>query len=298
MDGQPTPTDKLAPLCPSSERLFLAILQYARMWEHFGVTALRTASMTETTADMTTSNPVWPSQPCLSSAGATEPATVPLPKGTPACPSVASDATSVPRTDSLSLRPSERLQALRVIADEVRQCTQCAELASTRTQTVFGVGNPQARVCFFGEAPGADEDQQGEPFVGRAGQLLDRIIEACGMKRQDVYILNVLKCRPPGNRNPSRDESAACRHFFERQLTTIQPEYIVCLGAIAATTLLQSNLTIGQLRGSFHDWQGIKVLATYHPAYLLRNPPAKKDVWQDMKILLADMGLPIPEQKG
>jgi DNA polymerase len=159
---------------------------------------------------------------------------------------------------------------------------------------VFGVGNPNARLLFFGEAPGADEDRLGEPFVGRAGQLLTKIIEACTLRREDVYIMNVLKCRPPGNRNPTSEEAANCRPFFERQLEIIQPEYIVCLGSIAATTLLDTNASIGRLRGQFHDYRGIPVLATYHPAYLLRNPSAKKLVWEDMKMLMKAMGLQLP----
>lgn len=189
------------------------------------------------------------------------------------------------------LNRGERLTVLDVMRTEVAACRKCSELATTRTQTVFGVGNIEPRVCFFGEAPGADEDEQGEPFVGRAGQLLNKIIEASQMKREDVYILNTLKCRPPGNRTPAIEEVANCRHFFERQLEALRPEYLVCLGSVAAQSLLNTTLTIGKLRGRFHDYRGIKVLATYHPAYLLRNPNAKKDVWEDMKILMRDMGL-------
>jgi len=181
--------------------------------------------------------------------------------------------------------------SLEIIRTEVAGCTACHELASTRTQTVFGVGNPQARLCFLGEAPGADEDRQGEPFVGRAGQLLTKIIEACTLTRQDVYILNVLKCRPPGNRNPAPDEVSHCRGFLDRQLALIQPEYICCLGTIAAQTLLQTDTPISRLRGKFVDYNGIAVMCTYHPAYLLRNPAAKKDVWEDMKVLMARMGI-------
>ncbi len=184
--------------------------------------------------------------------------------------------------------------SLAIIQTEVAACTLCDELASTRTQTVFGVGNPKARLCFLGEAPGADEDRQGEPFVGRAGQLLTKIIEACTLQRSDVYILNVLKCRPPGNRTPLPHEVENCRGFLDRQLALIQPEYICCLGAVAAQTLLQTETTIGKLRGTIHDYRGIGVLCTYHPAYLLRNPAAKKDVWEDMKILMAKMGIKLP----
>ncbi len=180
---------------------------------------------------------------------------------------------------------------LEIVQADVAACQQCAELASTRTQTVFGVGNPQARLCFLGEAPGADEDRQGEPFVGRAGKLLTRIIEACTLTREDVYILNVLKCRPPGNRNPLPDEVRKCRGFLNRQLELIQPEFICCLGAVAAQTLLETDLPIGKLRGDFHEYEGVRVMCTYHPAYLLRNPSAKRIVWEDMKRLMLELDI-------
>jgi DNA polymerase len=192
--------------------------------------------------------------------------------------------------------PIDRPTALATIQREVCTCVRCPHLAEARTQTVFGVGNPNARVVFFGEAPGADEDAKGEPFVGKAGQLLDKIIEACTMKRAEVYILNVLKCRPPGNRAPTDEETANCRGYFERQLEIIKPDYIVCLGATAAKALLNSPWSIGRLRGKFHDYQSAKVVATYHPAYLLRNPSAKVDVWEDMKMMLADMGIEVPKK--
>jgi DNA polymerase len=178
-----------------------------------------------------------------------------------------------------------------VLRQEVATCTRCHELATTRTQTVFGVGNPKARLCFLGEAPGADEDKRGEPFVGRGGQLLDKIIEACQLKREDVYILNMLKCRPPGNRNPAPDELANCRPFLERQLELIEPEYICCLGAVASQNLLGVQTPIGKLRGKMHAYRGAKVVCTFHPAYLLRNPAAKKDCWDDMKFLMREMGV-------
>jgi uracil-DNA glycosylase family 4 len=186
---------------------------------------------------------------------------------------------------------NERVAALEIVRTEVAGCTRCTELARTRTQTVFGVGNPQARLVFMGEAPGADEDRQGEPFVGRAGQLLNKIIEACTLKREDVYILNTIKCRPPENRNPAPQESANCREYLDRQLQILRPEFICCLGAVAAQSLLNTTVTIGKLRGSFHDYQGIRVLCTYHPAYLLRNPSSKKDCWDDMQILMREMGI-------
>lgn len=181
--------------------------------------------------------------------------------------------------------------SLEVLQAEVAACQRCETLCCGRTQTVFGVGDPHARLCFLGEAPGADEDKQGEPFVGRAGQLLTKIIEACTLSREGVYILNVLKCRPPGNRNPAPDEVENCREFLDRQLKLIKPEFICCLGAVAARTLLGTELPIGRLRGQFFDYQGIQVMCTYHPAYLLRNPAAKKDVWEDMKMLMRKMGV-------
>lgn len=180
---------------------------------------------------------------------------------------------------------------LEILQQEVTDCTLCDELSRTRTQTVFGVGDPNARLCFMGEAPGADEDRTGEPFVGRAGQLLTKIIEACTLTRDQVYILNVLKCRPPGNRNPTPTESANCKQYLRRQLELIQPEFICCLGAVAAQNLLETTESIGRLRGRVHQYRGINVVCTYHPAYLLRNPAAKKDCWEDMKMLMAQMGV-------
>ncbi len=177
----------------------------------------------------------------------------------------------------------------------VAACTLCDELASTRSQTVFGVGDPKARLCFLGEAPGADEDRLGEPFVGRGGQLLDKILAACNLKREDVYLLNVLRCRPPNNRNPQEDEAQNCRQFLDRQLELVAPEFICCLGAVAAQNLLSTTVSIGRLRGKLHDYQGIQVVCTYHPAYLLRNPSAKKDAWADMKLLMREMGTPVGE---
>jgi DNA polymerase len=190
------------------------------------------------------------------------------------------------------LSPQEKLAQLQVLQTEVAGCTRCSELASTRTQTVFGVGNPGARLVFVGEAPGADEDAQGEPFVGRAGQLLtDIITKGMKLRREDVYILNVLKCRPPGNRNPAPNEVINCRGFLDRQLEILQPEFLCCLGAVPAKAILNTEQSIGRLRGKFHEYRGIPVLCTYHPAYLLRNPPAKKEVWEDIKVLLKRMGL-------
>jgi uracil-DNA glycosylase family 4 len=187
-------------------------------------------------------------------------------------------------------------KALELLAQEVSVCCKCSELVSSRNQTVFGEGAPGVELCFVGEAPGADEDAQGLPFVGAAGQLLNKIIAACGFERSEVYICNIIKCRPPGNRTPLPNEAANCRAFLERQLELVQPRFICALGSCAAQNLLNSTLALGKLRGRFHHYKGIPVLCTYHPAYLLphRNPDKKKDVWEDMKILLTRMGRPIP----
>jgi len=181
--------------------------------------------------------------------------------------------------------------ALAVLRDEVAACQRCLPLAKARTQTVFGTGPVTARLCFLGEAPGADEDASGEPFVGRAGQLLTKIIEACTLTREDVYILNVLKCRPPDNRPPLPEETANCRGYFERQLEIIAPEFICCLGTTASQALLASDETIGKLRKRWFSWRSSQVICTYHPSYLLRNPAAKRDVWDDMKLLMARLGV-------
>ena len=191
----------------------------------------------------------------------------------------------------ISLGLAARQSELSVIQEQVAACTKCAELASHRTQTVFGVGNPAARLVFVGEGPGAEEDRQGEPFVGEAGQLLDKIISACKLSRNDVFILNTVKCRPPANRNPSQDELANCWGFAERQLEIIQPEFICCLGSVASKTLLKTTQSLGRLRRRFHQYRGSRVLVTYHPAYLLRTPSAKRHVWEDMQLLMKEMGV-------
>lgn len=193
------------------------------------------------------------------------------------------------RTPHEKARMLDELNRLHVIP-----CTKCPELVRNRTQTVFGVGNPAAELVLVGEAPGQEEDAQGEPFVGPAGQLLNRILAACGFSRQDVYICNVLKCRPPNNRTPLPHEIANCRGYLEQQLAIIAPKYICCLGAVAAQTLLNTNQSIGKLRGQVHRYRGAALICTYHPAYLLRNPAAKREVWEDMKLLLRTMGRPVP----
>ncbi len=193
------------------------------------------------------------------------------------------------------IAPSTSHQApdLGSIRAHIGDCTRCKLHTLGRTQVVFGSGNPNADLMFVGEAPGADEDEQGVPFIGRAGQLLTKIIEAIGLTRDDVYIANVIKCRPPGNRNPEPDEIAECEPFLLKQIETIRPKVIVALGTFAAHTLLRTGAPISKLRGTFHEYHGAQLLPTFHPAYLLRSPDKKRDVWDDMKkvraVLMGDV---------
>jgi DNA polymerase len=182
-------------------------------------------------------------------------------------------------------KPEVRAEALAAIDVQVKACTRCV-LHRGRTTTVFGVGHPCARVCFIGEGPGAEEDRRGEPFVGRAGQLLDRIIVAMGLRRSEVYIGNTVKCRPPENRTPYPEEMEACAPYLRGQLEAIAPQVIVALGRPAAQALLAVNSSLGELRGRFHRHRGIPVMVTYHPAYLLRNPSAKKSTWEDVQLVM------------
>jgi DNA polymerase len=183
------------------------------------------------------------------------------------------------------------------IREDLGECTRC-KLHKTRKNIVFADGNPKAELVFVGEGPGADEDAQGLPFVGRAGKLLNQMIEAMGLRRQDVYICNVVKCRPPENRLPEKDEITPCSPFLLRQLDTIAPKVIVCLGACAAQTLLETNRGISQFRGQWLDFRGYKLMATYHPAYLLRNPSAKAEVWKDLQKVMAVLSLELKKGKS
>jgi len=184
--------------------------------------------------------------------------------------------------------PSGRAAALEMIREEIGDCRRCP-LCSTRTNIVFGTGDPHASLVFVGEAPGEDEDLRGEPFVGRAGQLLTKMIVAMGLSRQEVYIANIIKCRPPKNRNPQPEEIAACQPFLLKQIQAIRPKVVCALGTFSAQTLLGSQQRISDLRGRFHDFHGIKVLPTFHPAYLLRNPSEKKRVWEDLQKIMAEI---------
>ncbi len=180
--------------------------------------------------------------------------------------------------------------ALKVIREDIGECTRC-RLHKGRTNLVFGVGNVNADLMFVGEGPGADEDAQGEPFVGRAGQLLNNMIAAMGLKREDVYIANVVKCRPPGNRTPEKDECDVCSPFLLRQIDVIRPKVIVALGAVAAKNLLAINDSMANLRGRWYDFRDSKLLVTYHPAYLLRDPRQKKEAWKDLQMVMKYLGL-------
>jgi uracil-DNA glycosylase len=191
---------------------------------------------------------------------------------------------------------SDPARALQIIREDLGDCTRCRLHKQGRKQIVFGVGNPQAELMFIGEAPGADEDQQGEPFVGRAGQLLTNMIKAMGLAREQVYIANIIKCRPPGNRTPERDECETCSPFLLRQIEAIKPKVIVALGAVAAKTLLAINAPMSELRGRWYDFRGTKLAVTYHPAFLLRDPRQKGEAWKDLQRVMKELGLEAPRR--
>jgi uracil-DNA glycosylase family 4 len=202
-----------------------------------------------------------------------------------------SDTSPSPEPDAVPVAVSRSsAEALAAIRDDLGECTRCKLHTLGRKQIVFGVGNPHADVMFVGEAPGADEDEQGVPFVGRAGQLLTKMIEAMGLTRDDVYIANVLKCRPPGNRNPEPDEIATCEPFLFRQLASVQPKVVIALGAFAARTLLKTDAPISRLRGRVFDYRGAQLIPTFHPSFLLRSPGYKREAWEDLKTALAVLG--------
>ncbi|PYX97595.1 MAG: uracil-DNA glycosylase [Acidobacteria bacterium] len=196
----------------------------------------------------------------------------------------------LPMTSDEQMTPE---QALRVIREDLGDCTRCPLHKQGRKQIVFGVGNPRADIMFIGEGPGADEDQQGEPFVGRAGQLLNNMISAMGIRREDVYIANVVKCRPPANRTPEREECDTCSPFLLRQIAVVKPKIIVALGAVAAKTLLGVNDAMVNLRGRLYDFKNTRLAVTYHPAYLLRDPRQKKEAWKDLQMVMKYLGMPM-----
>ena len=246
--------------------------------------------------------PIEPPSPSASPlAVAPAPAPAPKPAPKPTLPSV-----PPPLAASLFEEPSidvmvpadERPALLETLAAEVSRCVRCPQLASTRTQTVFGEGSTTARLMFVGEAPGADEDRTGRPFVGRAGSLLtDMITKGMGLDRSEVYIANILKSRPPENRPPQPDEMAHCLPYLERQIEIIRPEFLCLLGKTAASALLETALPLGRLRGKWFRYRKIPTIVTYHPSALLRNPAWKRDAWEDLQTLMNAMGLKAPERK-
>ncbi|MGH9737649.1 MAG: uracil-DNA glycosylase [Candidatus Acidiferrales bacterium] len=245
----------------------------------------RDSSRTQNIEPIPASAPVVPSSAASAGAqGALVPeATMPKSAPSPAIiPQVAGASLFEERIENDSLD--------RIREDITPRCTRC-KLHKARKQIVFGVGNPKAQLVFVGEGPGRDEDEQGEPFVGRAGKLLTQMIEAMSLRRQDVYICNVVKCRPPENRLPEKDETATCSPYLIRQLDVIHPKVICCLGACSAQTLLNTAQGISRFRGEWFEFRGAKLIATYHPAYLLRNPAAKAEVWKDLQKVMAVLGL-------
>jgi len=211
----------------------------------------------------------------------------------------------------IGLKPEQSVsgpvKALKIIREDLGDCTRCVLHKQGRKQIVFGVGNPKAELMFVGEGPGADEDAQGEPFVGRAGQLLNNMIKAMGISREQVYIANIVKCRPPGNRTPEREECETCSPFLMRQIAVIKPKVVVALGAVAAKTLLAMNASMMQLRGRFYEfrptgvrsndpnWDGCKLAVTYHPAFLLRDPRQKGEAWKDLQMVMKELGMRAPK---
>jgi uracil-DNA glycosylase family 4 len=211
-----------------------------------------------------------------------------LKRGTSYLQMTAGDGVVEATKGALAADEDDSAPTLQDIRQEMGDCQRCP-LCRTRTHLVFGEGSPRAALAFVGEAPGADEDAQGRPFVGKAGQLLNRIIEAMGMTRQDVYICNILKCRPPANRNPRPDEIESCEPFLVKQLQALKPKVICALGTFAAHALLKTEIPITRLRGRFHTYRGMPLMPTYHPAYLLRNPAAKKQVWEDVQMIMKEL---------
>ena len=269
-----------------------ALIQYLESLRRAGINGLPSHAepfeLPEIEASTETEpTPVAPSRPRQNSAQEST--------STPVAPSAttvsATGERTPPNQERSTVSLEEREAALQVMSEQVAACTRCPELCSTRQQTVFGVGKAAADIMFIGEAPGADEDRLGIPFVGKAGQLLDKIITACQLTREEIYICNILRCRPPGNRNPKVEEADHCREWLDGQIATVDPDYIVCWGTVAAQNLLGVTTSIGRMRGKVFRYGRAHVFCTYHPSYLLRNPNAKKNVWDDMKVFRQHMGV-------
>jgi DNA polymerase len=244
------------------------LAEHLRFFEELGVTGIsRDPKWRQRSADPSSSNPP-------------DPNVAPMNTTTEQSPNLVDPTIRSSETAPADADPARILVTIR---EDIGDCTRCKLHKQGRTQVVFGVGNPNADLMFVGEAPGGDEDIQGIPFVGRAGQLLTKIIEAIGLRRDDVYIANVIKCRPPGNRNPEPDEVETCEPFLLRQIDAIRPKVIVALGTFASKALLKTNDPISRLRGRIYDYRGAKLIPTFHPAFLLRSPERKRDTWEDMK---------------
>jgi DNA polymerase len=251
------------------------LAEHLRFYQELGVTGI-------------SRDPKWRRRDAVEAAPAS--ASAPADDTSPAAVELAdAGVVSVPMTFARS-----EVELLAAIRDDIGECTRCKLHTMGRSQIVFGVGNPSADLMFVGEAPGADEDAQGIPFVGRAGQLLTKMILGMGLKREDIYIANVLKCRPPGNRNPEPDEIAMCEPFLFRQVASIQPKVVIALGAFAAKTLLKTQDPISRLRGRVFDFRGAKLIPTFHPSFLLRSPGYKREAWEDLKKALVLLGREIP----
>ena len=266
-----------------------ALRQFLQMMAASGISHLPTVNLPKPAPrpKIPTKRSTTPTALLSKSPASSQPAPKQLDRQSIVTPAVSERANSL--LQSAFENREQKTDGLLQLAEIVAGCQNCPELVAGRTQTVFGVGNPVAKIMFIGEAPGADEDRQGEPFVGAAGQLLDKIIVACGLQRNDIYICNILRCRPPGNRNPLPQEAANCRQFLDAQIKIVNPEYIVCWGTVAAQNLLAEQRPVGKLRGQFLAYGTAKVLCTYHPSYLLRNPAAKKLVWEDMQMFMQEV---------
>ena len=282
---------------PISESLQKKIEARLRYHEDLGIRLFYCERCAARISDVSTAAPAMPASPIPVVEESSLPKSASKPKLQP-------EKTPTPRRDILppATGPSlfevvDRVKddTLLKIREDIGDCTRC-KLHQGRHKIVFGDGNPRAELVFIGEGPGADEDMQGLPFVGRAGKLLTQMIEAMGLQRKDVYICNVVKCRPPENRAPEPDEVTTCSPYLLRQIDVIQPKVIVCLGAVAAKTLLETTRGISQFRGEWLPWRGRRLIATYHPAYLLRNPNAKGEVWKDLQKVMVELGLQVSKK--
>src|ERR1700722_11554901 len=285
---------------PSSEKLESWLRYYDDLGIHSFYLDRPVSAIRVTTEPVAQSAPEAPQEPMAKSKSTAASSSV-APLASPSLPAATTSAVRLPGIVSgpSLFEAADRIEGdtLERISSDLGDCTRC-KLSRTRNKIVFGVGNPKAELVFVGEGPGHDEDMQGIPFVGRAGQLLTQMIVAMGLQREDVYIANVVKCRPPENRQPEKDEVSTCMPFLLRQLAAIEPKVIVTLGSTAPQALLGTTKSISSFRGQWLEFRGARLMATYHPAYLLRNPPAKTEVWADLKKVMAVLGLKPPRRNA